>query len=86
MFTITLDQVNIDKAFSSRKTYEMVRDYVDECNIRQTPANKLRKVQYMITLNSVLSSWQQGSFTDIEYINYLTAKGYLTLVDKIRTL
>lgn len=86
MFTITLDQVNIDKAFSSRKTYEIIRDYVDESNIRQIPANILRRVQYMVTLNSILNSWQQGVFTDIEYINYLTAKGYLTLVDKIRTL
>ncbi len=86
MFTITIEQVNRDKAYSLEKLQGKIKDYVTEANLRQIPKRKRQTVQYLLVLNSILQDWEQGDFTDAEYINYLTGKGYLNLIEKIRNV
>lgn len=86
MFTITLEQVTKDKAWSADRTYSLIKEYVDMSNYTRPSAKQIKRVQASVVYNNILQGWEQGSFTDQEYINYLTAKGYLNLIDKIRSL
>lgn len=86
MFTITIQQVNKDKEWSANRTYRLIKEYVDKSNYTRPSDKYIKRVQVLVVYNSILQGWEQGDFTDQEYINYLTAKGYLNLIDKIRSL
>lgn len=86
MFTITIEQVNKDKAWSANRTYSLIKEYVDMSKYTRPSAKQIKRVQVSVVYNEILQGWVQGDFTDQEYINYLTAKGYLNLIDKIRSL
>jgi len=86
VFTISLTEVENDKQYANDRAYTLVREYVDKCNYTTPSKRDVQKVQYFISLKSILDGWQQGSFTNEEYVNYLTSVGYLNLISKIRNV
>ena len=78
--------MNKDKAWSANRTYSLIKEYVDMSKYTRPSAKQIKRVQVSVVYNEILQGWVQGDFTDQEYINYLTAKGYLNLIDKIRSL
>ena len=86
MFTITKEQVSKDKEWANDRTYRLIKEYVDMSKYTRPSPKQIKRVQVSVVYNEILQGWVQGDFTDQEYINYLTAKGYLNLIDKIRSL
>ena len=69
-YTLTITDVTTNKSFSKTKTYEAVLKYV---NI-STYANNISKdfmdrLHELLAYNRVLQSWEQGTFTNEEYLN-----------------
>ena len=86
-YTLTITDVTTNKTFSKAKTYEMVLKYVNV----STWANNISKdfmdrLHEILAYNRVLQSWEQGTFTNEEYLNYLTSKGFMKVVNKIRAI
>ena len=86
-YTLTIQEVNTNKAWVNKKVYDRVVEYAKKERVGQDISKTyLSNLQLMIVLNSTLKTWEQGKFTDTEYINYLTNMGYLNLIHKLKSL
>lgn len=86
-YTLTIQEVNTIKNYCSTKTYEMVLKYVAIStyanNISQNFMDRLHEI---LAYNKVIQGWEQGNFTNEEYLNYLTGKGFMKVVNKVKAI
>jgi hypothetical protein len=86
-YTLTIQEVNTIKNYCSTKTYEVVKKYVAIStyanNISQNFMDRLHEI---LAYNKVIQGWEQGNFTNEEYLNYLTGKGFMKVVNKVKAI
>jgi hypothetical protein len=52
-------------------------------NISQNFMDRLHEI---LAYNKVIQGWEQGNFTNEEYLNYLTGKGFMKVVNKVKAI
>lgn len=86
-YTLTLEEINRNITYANAKAYDRIKEYVNKNNYANNISRKyINKLQEYLACRYVLLTWEQGNFTNQEYINYLTSLGYMKVVQKIKTL
>jgi hypothetical protein len=86
-YTLTIADVTTIKAFCTKKTYESVQKYVSISTYANNISQKfVENLHEILACNKVIQGWEQGNFTNEEYLNYLTGKGFMKVVNKIKSL
>jgi hypothetical protein len=84
--TITIEEVNKNKAEIDQIVLRTIRRYVDASSYSSELSESfIKDVQALMVYKYIIDSWEQGEFTNQEYTNYLNSVGYLTLINKIKS-